>query len=199
MTGVAIAAVRSGDEYGLLDPRSTAANGSKAVAQLLKQRGVDIEIVTTAAGAEKAAGPGTTVLVSDPEALNRRQQADLRAERCGKAAAPSSSLPAPRPTKALVRGAQGSGPAANTQPTPPDCDFPAAERAGDAEIGGLRYSVSNDQADLCYVHQGMPSLLRLPDKAHGDTSAPVRRATPCCSELPNRSTTSDSTTTATPP
>lgn len=167
VTGVAIAAMRSGDEYGLLDPRSTAANGSKALAQLLKERGVDIKIVTTAAGAEKAAGPGTTVLVSDPEALSRRQKADLRGA-WGQGGRTVLIAPGPSPTKALVRGAKAAAPA-NTQRTPPDCDFPAAERAGDAEIGGLRYAVSNERADLCYLHQGLPSLLRIPDKPDGDS------------------------------
>lgn len=168
VAGVAIAAVRSSDDYGLLDPRSPDANGSKAVAQLLKERGVGTEIVTTTAGAEKAAGPRTTLLVTDPEALSRRQKTDLQGalRRGGRTVLVA---PGPSATKALVRGAKAAAPA-NTQRTPPDCDFPAAERAGDAEVGGLRYAVSNEQADLCYLHQGLPSLLRVPDKQDDDGS-----------------------------
>ncbi|SCK21299.1 DUF4350 domain-containing protein [Streptomyces sp. WMMB 322] len=166
IAGIAIAAVRSTDEYGLLDPRSTSANGSKAIAQLLRDRGVDTKIVTTAADAAKAADPGTTLLVSDPDALSRHQTAELRGA-LGRGGRTVLVSPGPSPTKALVRGARAAAPA-NTQPTPPDCDFPTAERAGDAEIGGLRYAVSDDQADLCYLHQGLPSLLRIPDEPDDD-------------------------------
>ncbi|OEU87148.1 hypothetical protein DB35_26925 [Streptomyces abyssalis] len=172
VAGVIIAALRSGNEYGLLDPRSTADHGSKATAQLLRERGVDTKIVTTAAGARKAAGPGTTLLVSDPDALSRSQKADLRGalERGGRTVL---IAPGPAPTKTLVRGVRAAAPA-TTQPTPPDCGFPTAERAGDAELGGVRYAVSNDQADACYLHQGLPSLLRIPDEPteKGDRPGP---------------------------
>lgn len=76
-----------------------------------------------------------------------------------------------------MRGVRAAAPA-ETQTTPPDCDFPPAERAGDADLGGVRYAVANDRADLCYLHDGLPSLLRVPDEpaengkrlgAEGDT------------------------------
>ncbi|WP_181768666.1 DUF4350 domain-containing protein [Streptomyces albidus (ex Kaewkla and Franco 2022)] len=161
VAGVAIAALRSGDAYGLLDPRSTDDHGSKATAELLKQRGVDTEIALTPGEAKKAAGPDTTLLVSDPDALTRRQLSELRpALRHGGRTvliAPGSAS-----VKALTPKVRAAAPAA-IQPTPPDCDFPAAERAGDAELGGVRYSVDADHADLCYLRQGLPSLLRLRD------------------------------------
>jgi uncharacterized protein DUF4350 len=170
VAGVILAALRSGTDYGVLDPRSTADHGSKATARLLKERGVDTEIVTTAARAKEKAGPDTTLLVSDPEALSRRQRADLRGalERGGRTVL---IAPGPAPTKALVGGVRAAAPA-TTQPTPPDCDFPTAERAGDAELGGIRYSGANDQADSCYLHQGLPSLLRIPDEPADDGDRP---------------------------
>lgn len=176
VAGLTIAALRSENEYGLLDPRSTADNGSKATAQLLKERGIDTRIVTTAAGAKKAAGPKTTLLVSDPEALSRSQRDDLR-EAVGRGGRTLLLASGPASTKTLVRGVRAHAPA-TTQPTPPDCDYPAAERAGDAELGGVRYAVANDQADSCYLRQGLPSMLRVPDEpaengerpaAEGDT------------------------------
>jgi hypothetical protein len=170
VAGVSIAAVRSGDEYGLLDPRSTDGHGSKATARLLGDRGIDTEIVTTAAEAAEAADPRTTLLVSDPEALTPRQKSDLRGalERGGRTVL---IAPGPAPTKALVRGVRAAAPT-TTQPTPPDCDFPAARRAGDAEIGGIRYAVANDDADSCYLHQGLPSLLSIPDETAEDGDSP---------------------------
>ncbi|NLU76702.1 DUF4350 domain-containing protein [Streptomyces sp. HNM0575] len=166
VAGVIIAAVRSGNEYGPLDPRSTQGHGSKATARLLEERGVRTQIATTAAGASRTAGPDTTLLVSDPEALTRAQRADLRGA-LGRGGRTVLIAPGPAPTKDLVRGARAAAPA-TTQPTPPDCDYPAAQRAGDAELGGIRYSVSNDKADLCYLHQGLPSFLRIPDEPPDD-------------------------------
>lgn len=161
VAGVVIAALRSGEEYGLLDPRSTDDHGSKAVAQLLEERGVKIRIATTSREAEAAADRGSTLLVSDPDALTQRQLSDLRPalQRGGRTVL---IAPGPSATKALTARVRAAAPAP-IQPTPPDCDFPPAARAGDAELGGVRYAVSADQADVCYVHQGLPTLLRLPD------------------------------------
>ncbi|MFC4497729.1 DUF4350 domain-containing protein [Streptomyces ovatisporus] len=160
VAGVAIAAIRSGPEYGLLDPRSTDDHGSRAAAELLRERGIEIEMVSTSTEAKKAVGPHTTLLVSDPDALSRRQSSDLRT-------APRSGgrtvlvAPGPAATRALTRGVRASAPT-SVELTPPDCDFPPAERAGDAELGGVRYTVTTDQADTCYLHRSLPSLVRLP-------------------------------------
>jgi len=168
VAGVIIAAIRSGAEYGLLDPRSTDDHGSKATAELLKERGVDVEIATSSTEAKDAAGPDTTLLVSDPDALSRRQRADLQPalQREGRTVL---IAPGPASTKALTEGVRVAAPTA-VQPTPPDCDFTAAERAGDAELGGIRYAVTTDHADACYLHQGLPSLLRLPEESDGGSS-----------------------------
>ncbi|MGH3313561.1 MAG: DUF4350 domain-containing protein [Streptomyces sp.] len=160
VTGVIIAALRSGGGYGVLDPRSTDPLGSRAVAELLGERGVDTRVVTTAAEAENAAGPGTTLLVSDPDALSRHQRDALRKalKRGGRTVL---IAPGPASTAALTPGVRAAAPAP-MEPTPPDCDYPVAERAGDAELGGIRYSMTADHADACYLHQGLPSLLRFP-------------------------------------
>lgn len=165
VAGVVIAALRSGEEYGLLDPRSTDDHGSKAVAELLKERGVKIKIATTSREADAAADRGATLLVSDPDALTRRQLSDLRPalQRGGRAVL---IAPGPSATAALTARVRAAPPAP-VQPTPPDCDFPTAARAGDAELGGVRYAVSAEDADVCYVHQSLPTLLRLPDDPDG--------------------------------
>lgn len=167
VAGVIIAALRSGAEYGLLDPRSTDDHGSKATAELLKDRGVDVKIATSPTEAKDAAGPRTTLLVSDPDALSRRQQADLRPalQRKGRTVL---IAPGPASTNALTERVRVAAPTA-VQPTPPDCDFTAAKRAGDAELGGIRYAVTTDHADACYLHQGLPSLLRLPEDSDGSS------------------------------
>lgn len=160
VTGVVIAAVRSGGQHGLLDPRSPDHHGSRATAELLRERGVDTHVVTTTAEARDLAGPDTTLLVSNPDALSRHQRDGLRTalQRGGRTVL---IAPGPSSTAALAPGVRAASPTP-VQPTPPDCDFAPAERAGDAEVGGIRYSLNTEHADACYVHQELPSLLRLP-------------------------------------
>lgn len=64
--GIALAAVRSGDQHGRLDPRSADPYGSRAVAELLKDRGVSVQVVTTLDEAAAQVGPETTLLVTSP-------------------------------------------------------------------------------------------------------------------------------------
>lgn len=79
VAAVAIAVVRSDARHGRLDPRSADPLGSRAVAELLADRGVDTRVVTTLAEAADAAGPDTTLLVAVPDLLTPRQQTRLRA------------------------------------------------------------------------------------------------------------------------
>ncbi|MCF6526386.1 DUF4350 domain-containing protein [Streptomyces sp. JJ36] len=166
LAGVILAAVRSGEDHGLLDPRSPDRHGSRAVAELLAERGVDIRVVTTSAEAARAAGPGTTVLVTRPDALSDRRRARLGSlqERGGRTVL---LAPGPASLPALARGTRLGGAPVEAQPTPPDCPFPTAERAGDVHLGGLRYRTSVPDADACYLRQGLPTLVRVP-AAEGD-------------------------------
>ncbi|MGW7518860.1 DUF4350 domain-containing protein [Streptomyces sp. NPDC054796] len=166
--GVILAAMRSGGHHGVLDPRSADRYGSRAAAELLAQQGVDTEVATTITEAAAKAGPDTTLLVAQPDSLSENQRSKIReaTERGGR-----TILVAPGRASAseLAPGVRAAAPA-EIQPTPPDCDFPAAERAGDADLGGLRYAGAPRHADACYLHQGLPSLLRLPaDRGHGDS------------------------------
>lgn len=72
--GVALAATHSGDRHGHLDPRSADRYGSGAVAELLKDRGVSVRVVTTLQDATSTVGPDTTLLVAAPNLLTPGQQ-----------------------------------------------------------------------------------------------------------------------------
>ncbi|MDX3053251.1 DUF4350 domain-containing protein, partial [Streptomyces scabiei] len=74
-----IAVIRSGAQHGRLDPRSADTDGSRAVAELLDDRGVSTRLVTTLDRAATAAGPDTTLLVANPDLLTDPQQRRLRA------------------------------------------------------------------------------------------------------------------------
>ncbi|WP_262061158.1 DUF4350 domain-containing protein [Streptomyces sp. STR69] len=167
---VAIAAIRSDARHGDLDPRSADPYGSRAVAELLSDRGVSTRVVSTLAQARATAGPDTTLLVAVPDLLTKRQQAVLHAAFANSGgrtvlvapSTPSLSRLAPKVTV-------DSGPSFDS-PLSPDCSMPAARRAGDAETGDYRYTTTATDADECYPSNGRPTLLRLPDaSAGGDT------------------------------
>ncbi|WP_434590400.1 DUF4350 domain-containing protein [Streptomyces sp. A5-4] len=166
--GVAIAAARSGDQHGRLDPRSAGPYGSRAVAELLKERGVDTRVVTDLDDARTATGPETTLLVTNPDLLTARQQKKFRAatQRSGgrtvllSAGAPSVS--------GLVPGVHSAA-RSDVSSRSPQCSMPAARRAGGADIGGVRYTSAIPGRQACYPSDGLPTLLRVPGPAIGDT------------------------------
>ncbi|GAA2326845.1 DUF4350 domain-containing protein [Streptomyces kunmingensis] len=171
IAGVAIAAVRSGEKHGTLDPRSADQYGSRAVAELLADRGVDTRLVTTTAEARAATGRDTTLLVAVPDLLTPHQQEQLLA-----ATADSGGR-----TLLVAPGSASVGrlaPGVTVDPAPsvdstlaPACDLPEARRAGPADTGGHRYDVPRAGAEnACYPSDGAPTLLRLASATgDGDT------------------------------
>ncbi|POX37072.1 DUF4350 domain-containing protein [Streptomyces sp. Ru73] len=169
--GIVIAALRSGEQHGRLDPRSADPAGSRALATLLSERGVSTRVVTSTREAAAAAGPDTTLLVTDPNLLTGQQLDTLRTA-TGRASGRTVLL-APDQT-ALDSLAPGIRTATETDVTvrAPDCTLPAARRAGDADLGGMRYSGSAPGAEGCYPVDGLPTLLRLPGKTAEGTQPP---------------------------
>lgn len=167
---VAIAAVRSGAQHGRLDPRSADPYGSRAVAELLADRGVTTRVVTTSEAAGAAAGPDTTLLVTTPDRLTERQQSRLRAATENSRGRTVLLAPGTPSVSTLAPGVTADATPSLDSTLSPRCDLPAAERAGPADIGGLRYDTLAPEADACYPSDGLPSLLRLPSpEGPGDT------------------------------
>ena len=166
--GITFAAVGSGGEHGRLDPRSPDPYGSRAVAELLKDRGVTVDVVTTLDEATDAAGPDTTLLVAGPNMLTDYQRHVLRGA-VGDASG-RTVLVAPGRTSvgtlAPHVSAELPGPVG---PHPPRCDLPAARSAGTVETGGLRYRTDARDAVSCYPVDGYPTYLVLREHASGDT------------------------------
>ncbi|MFE9634720.1 DUF4350 domain-containing protein [Streptomyces sp. NPDC006463] len=165
--GLVLAALDSGTRHGTLDPRSADPYGSRAVAELLKDRGVTTRVVTTAREAADAAGPRTTLLVTEPDLLGTTQRGvlrsamDLSGGRTVLLAPGSHSLPD------LVPGVHTKGDAASDT-LAPACTLPAATSAGRADTGGgLRYTTTLLRATACYPSGGHPTLLVLPTGTRG--------------------------------
>ncbi|MBC9718128.1 DUF4350 domain-containing protein [Streptomyces sp. TRM66268-LWL] len=167
IAGVVIAAVRSSEQHGRLDPRSYDPSGSRAVAELLKDRGVDTRVVTTTDAAAEAAGPDTTLLVTSPDLLTEKQQTALHDSTQNSGGRTVLLSPGAPSVERLAPGVTASLPGFDSA-LQPGCPLPEAERAGDADTGGMRYTVTDEQATACYPEDGEATLVHLPT-GDGDT------------------------------
>ncbi|MFD4859693.1 DUF4350 domain-containing protein [Streptomyces atratus] len=166
--GIALATMRSGDQHGRLDPRSADRYGSRAVAELLKERGVSVHVVTTLDEATAQAGPETTLLVASPDLLTPHQQSELRATTDHSAGRTVLLAAGPPSVGTLVPGvrAESAGPVATRAP---QCSLPAARSAGDVETGGFHYASDGlGNTIACFPSNGLHTLL-LVEQGAGDT------------------------------
>ncbi|MFE9835117.1 DUF4350 domain-containing protein [Streptomyces sp. NPDC005551] len=166
VAAVVIAAVRSDARHGRLDPRSADPSGSRAVAELLANRGVSTRVVTTTDAARDAAGPDTTLLVAAPDLLTSRQQTLLHTASEHSGGRTILLAPGSPSLGSLVPGVSADPATSFDSTLSPHCDLPAARRAGTADTGGIRYR-TDLEADSCYPSDGLPTLLRVP-AASGD-------------------------------
>ncbi len=162
LAGVLLAAFADRAERGLLDPAAVNPTGSRAVAELLRDQGVTVDVARTAADV-RAAGPGATVLVPLPERLAEAQLAALRD-------APADLVVVAPGSDVLTALAPAAEVTAVNEPVDvrqPGCDLPAARTAGPVELGGELYR--GDGAIACYPSEGGAALLRV----SGDRSVTV--------------------------
>ncbi|MGW4748896.1 DUF4350 domain-containing protein [Streptomyces sp. NPDC004290] len=165
--GLALATLRSTDDHGALDPRSADPHGSRAVAELLKDRGVTVTLVTTLAEATTAASTGSTLLVTTPDLLTDTQQASLRTA-MDDSTGRTVLLGAGRTSLTTLAPGVSSAPSTPVRERAPACTLPAATRAGSVDLGGERYETSpGTTSDACYLSDGLPTLLRLPGTGSG--------------------------------
>ncbi|WP_282083572.1 DUF4350 domain-containing protein [Streptomyces tendae] len=169
---VAIAVVRSDARHGELDPRSADPYGSRAVAELLADRGVSTRVVTTLDEARAAAGPDATLLVAVPDLLTERQQTGLHSATSGSGGRTVLVAPGGAAVERLVPGVTADPALSLDSTLAPACDLPAARRAGTADTGGIRYS-THLEADACYPSRRLATLLRIPEPS---TAAPAEGA-----------------------
>ncbi|MEU1087778.1 DUF4350 domain-containing protein [Streptomyces sp. NPDC005576] len=165
--GVTIAALQSGSRHGTLDPRSADPEGSRALAELLRQRGVGIDVVTTLDGAVSAAGPDSTLLVTRPDLLTGFQQERLAAATSGSGGRTVLIAPGSPSVPTLAPGVS-VGPTVKVAGRAPACMLPAARRAGPADLGGVTYEAEGAGTSGCYPAHGLTPLLFVP-RRNGET------------------------------
>ncbi|MDT9700580.1 DUF4350 domain-containing protein [Streptomyces sp. P17] len=167
---VAIAVIRSDARHGTLDPRSSDAQGSRAVAELLADRGVSTRVVTTLDEARAAAGPDTTLLVAVPDQLTERQQTSLHSTTSESGGRTLLVAPGSWSVERLAPGVVADPAKSLDSALQPDCDLPEARRAGTVDTGGIRYTTTHLRADSCYPSERLATLLRIPSTSgDGDT------------------------------
>ncbi|MDW4573341.1 DUF4350 domain-containing protein [Microbacterium sp. M3] len=131
--GGAVSAANQWAQRGALDPDSTGPAGARALAEVLRDHGVEVEVARDRAAASAALGRGpATLVLPDAPALSDDAVAAL-------ADAASDVVliePRARTLDLLLPGASPAGVAADDA-VPPDCDVADADRAGAIAPGGL--------------------------------------------------------------
>lgn len=131
---LAVVAVTAGKSAGAtLDPRSASPGGSRAVAELLRGRGIEVNRGTYA-------GSATTVVVPFREALSNATLVHLLSSGA------DVVLIDPGAVAAAQLSPEGS---LDVKTRAPRCELAPADTAGPARLGGTRY-VSANSATSCY-------------------------------------------------
>jgi len=137
--------------------------GSKALAEVLKQQGVDVRVAGTLAEAKKGliGGGATLFLVDDNEYLAKRQLADLSAEagRTVILAPTAMQLAALAPS---IREGATVGDRSLSYSASTGCGVPAAQRAGTVSGKGVSYRSSDPVSARCFpTGEGLYSVIAL--------------------------------------
>ncbi|MDT7727526.1 MAG: hypothetical protein QOI21_4102 [Actinomycetota bacterium] len=140
-----LSVVSRGDQTsGVLEPASYEPFGGRALAEVLRGQGVQIETVRTAAEARRGAA-GATVLVTNPDLVLPERLAELRAQ--------AKDLVLVSPTRKtldqVLPGALDEG-KLDVAVRSPGCTNAAAVAAGDARMGGITYRTTLSGARSCY-------------------------------------------------
>ncbi|MBO0876302.1 MAG: DUF4350 domain-containing protein [Pseudonocardia sp.] len=159
LAGLIIGTLTQPSTAGLLNPEGVDDGGARAVAQLLRERGVTVTVTRSSAQAS-AAGPGATVLVAFPELLTVGQ---LRAVHRSGAdlvlIAPGSDA-----LGVLAPNVEVTALNVPVRARDPRCVLPAASAAGSADLGGRLYRATGGTG--CYPSDDAgAALVRLADGA----------------------------------
>jgi hypothetical protein len=148
---VALLAPSAAPAAGYLDPGSTQATGTHALADLLAARGTQVVRVTSAAAASTAVRQGaSTIVVTSPALLTPEQLGQVANAR----AAVMIIEPAGAALAALAPSLTPAGSAA-IGPVDPRCSLPGALLAGNVDLGGLGLRLAPGTAGTaCYPGAG---------------------------------------------
>ncbi len=161
LAGLVLAVVAGGAPQDPLDPRSVSPEGSRAVAELLRDQGVDVRRTTRIREVQDTAGPGTTVLVAQPDLVVGSQAGAVRGT-----GADLVLVDAHNPERFVdgVRAVDDDPPEVRE----PVCRLRAAAAAGRADTAGVAYEADvggEADAELCYAEDGRASVVQVREAA----------------------------------
>lgn len=143
--GAWLAAASSWTQRGMLDPESPGPTGTRAVAQVLAERGIDVDVVHSPDDAAAALGPDATLVLGSTVLLSDDTMQDL----VGRAGDVVVLDPAARDVRLLFDGAEAGG-YGTGDTVDPRCDQADARRAG-AIAPGAVFTAGDDAATVgCY-------------------------------------------------
>ncbi|GAB3458939.1 DUF4350 domain-containing protein [Streptomonospora sediminis] len=138
---------------GPLEPEGPGPEGSRALVQILGDRGNDVTVARSAADALEAADPGTVTVLAGTHRLPR-EQLDRLAGGLGDRILVRPTTPA---LKALAPGVRMTG-RTGQETLAPGCGLAAAQAAGTADTGGEVYTAPQGRG--CYPAEGGHTLIR---------------------------------------
>lgn len=152
---IALIAPSAGPADGYLDPASTQAAGTRALADILAGRGSQVIRVTSAAAAASATSHGaSTIVVTSPGQLSGTDLTDL-------ALAGADLLivePSPAALRALAPGVLVTG-SASARPLQPRCRLAAAVLAGNADMGDVGLRLESGVPGITCYPEGRSAFL----------------------------------------
>ncbi|MFC9969538.1 DUF4350 domain-containing protein [Spirillospora sp. NPDC127200] len=154
---VALAALRPSTTAQDLDPTSPGAGGTRALAEVLKQRGTPVTVSRRAADAAARAAADSVLVVTRPERLTGADLDRLRA-------APGDLLlvaPGRDTLAALAPGVREAAPTFE-RADDPDCALPAATLAGRVLFTNAETYEAPPGATGCYQADGLSRLVQVP-------------------------------------
>jgi hypothetical protein len=159
LLAVILAALRPTVQPEFLDPASPSQGGGRALAQLLEQRGVRVQVSRSAsdAASRMASTPGSTLMVVRSERLTARDLETL-------GAAPGDLLlvrPDRRTLERLVPGVRQAT-QSFVQRAGPGCRLPAAVLAGQVDFQAAHTYETPGSAMKCYADKDLPRLVQVP-------------------------------------
>jgi hypothetical protein len=148
LAGLAIAMFGLGGNANDLDPDAPTHNGSRALAHLLRDQGVDVRRTVGVASTTAQARAGDTILIVEPDSLTVEQARELRSTGADLVVLGAQ---VPEVLDALLPGASTDG-SIGVATRDPGCALAAAASAGRATTGGETYTVSGDSGSgsSCY-------------------------------------------------
>ena len=159
LAGVLVGVLAVSGSGGRLDVASYSPGGARAVAELLRARGVQVDRVDSVSGVLAQAGPDATVVLPVPEAL-----ADVELEQLAALPTPVLVVAAQQEDLDLLGIDADAGADVDVERRQPACELPAAQLAGEVEIGGTSYEAATGPSVGCYASGGRATLLQLPEQ-----------------------------------